>query len=249
METIGYQLRAARARKSLTVDQAAQATKVKLEYLLALEADKFDEIPAPIYVKSYLKIYGDYLGLDGRAISDQYARDAGGIQRHLPQVEPNANSPVRAPERLLITPPMIGFAILIIALLIGVVATNWWRGRNPTPKTTATKTSPQAPREFFAEPRLNNDIIPLPSHATDVVHVLSVEAYRPLRVKVIADGQTKFDGQLAAGKSQEFAAKQFRLELSDSAAANVAFDGKWQARLGRDGEPVAKDFPPPGAAR
>ena len=40
--SIGTQLRQAREAQSLSLDQAAQATHIRLHYLEALEADKFE---------------------------------------------------------------------------------------------------------------------------------------------------------------------------------------------------------------
>lgn len=43
--SIGTQLRQAREAQSLSLDQAAQTTHIRLHYLEALEADQFESLP------------------------------------------------------------------------------------------------------------------------------------------------------------------------------------------------------------
>lgn len=74
METIGQQLRAARERKKITLEAAAQATKIKGEHLASLEANQFDDIEAPVYVKGFIKIYARFLGIEERPLVDAYLR-------------------------------------------------------------------------------------------------------------------------------------------------------------------------------
>lgn len=74
METIGQQLRAARERKKITLEAAAQATKIKGEHLASLEANQFEDIEAPVYVKGFIKIYARFLGVEEKPLVDAYLR-------------------------------------------------------------------------------------------------------------------------------------------------------------------------------
>src|SRR4029077_3582041 len=68
----GTSLREARLRKGLDFPEAEHATKVRGRYLRALEDEEFDALPAPTYVKGFLRTYADYLGLDGQLYVDEY---------------------------------------------------------------------------------------------------------------------------------------------------------------------------------
>jgi cytoskeleton protein RodZ len=72
--SIGSQLRAAREKKSLTRSQVAAATRMKVQTVEALEADDYKQIPAPIYAKGFLKSYAELVGLDVKALLDEYMR-------------------------------------------------------------------------------------------------------------------------------------------------------------------------------
>ena len=73
---IGARLRGARERAGLTIAQAAQRLHVSSEALEALEAERFEALGAPIYVKSYLHRYAALLGEPQEALDAQLASSA-----------------------------------------------------------------------------------------------------------------------------------------------------------------------------
>lgn len=73
-ETLGARLKAARLRKSATLSQAAEATRIKSSQLGLMEADRFGEVGAAVYVRGFLRLYGEYLGLDAEALVQEYRR-------------------------------------------------------------------------------------------------------------------------------------------------------------------------------
>jgi cytoskeleton protein RodZ len=62
--SIGTTLRQAREAQSMSLDQVAQATHIRLHYLEALEADQFDRLPSSAQLRGFLRAYGDYLKLN-----------------------------------------------------------------------------------------------------------------------------------------------------------------------------------------
>lgn len=74
MEEIGRRLRAAREAKGITLEQAEEDTKIRRKYLQALEAGREVDIPGEVYLKGFLRSYGNYLGLNGTALVDEYKR-------------------------------------------------------------------------------------------------------------------------------------------------------------------------------
>lgn len=72
MQTIGQRLRATREQRKATLSQAAEATRVKSTQLEMIEADQFDKLGAPIYAKGFLRLYGEFLGLDPEALVRAY---------------------------------------------------------------------------------------------------------------------------------------------------------------------------------
>ncbi len=64
MDTLGNQLEEARKKKGVTLREASEATKIRMEYLTQFESDEFDIALPPIYQRGFIKIYARYLGED-----------------------------------------------------------------------------------------------------------------------------------------------------------------------------------------
>ncbi|RLD12181.1 MAG: hypothetical protein DRI44_01515 [Chlamydiae bacterium] len=71
-ETIGEIIKRTRLQKGIEIEKASANTKLKIQYLHAIENNDFDTMPAPIYAKNFIRIYANYLGLDGVEISKKY---------------------------------------------------------------------------------------------------------------------------------------------------------------------------------
>lgn len=63
-ETLGKRLKAMRAATGLTLSELAAKTKIRKAHLAAFEADAYDQLPAPMYARQYLKTYARALGGD-----------------------------------------------------------------------------------------------------------------------------------------------------------------------------------------
>ena len=72
MPEIGATLREARQRRKVDVYEAETHTKIRAKYLRALEEEEWDLLPGPTYVKTFLRTYGEYLGLDAKLLVEEY---------------------------------------------------------------------------------------------------------------------------------------------------------------------------------
>ena len=72
MADIASQLRAARTDAGIDIATAEYATKIRSKYLRALESGDWAALPEETSAKSFLRTYGDYLGLDGRALVEVF---------------------------------------------------------------------------------------------------------------------------------------------------------------------------------
>ena len=127
MPEIGESLREARMRARIDVSEIEAKTKIRAKYLRALENEEWGLLPGPTFVKSFLRTYAQALGLDGKALVEEYR-----LHHESPTdtaLEPIASSPRRArahppgggrppggPSRAYMA--LVGFVVLIIILLI-----------------------------------------------------------------------------------------------------------------------------------
>lgn len=75
--SIGATLRDARRRYGLEVREVEERTKIRARYIRALENEDWETLPAPAYVRGFLRTYGQLLGLDGDMLADEYRRTYG----------------------------------------------------------------------------------------------------------------------------------------------------------------------------
>ena len=93
---IGERLEEARKRKGLSIREAAEATKIRGDFLLEMEDNSFD-IPLPqIYIRGFLKNYARFLKLDPNKILTDYDAQMLGRRNQVA-----ATSATRCPEQRL----------------------------------------------------------------------------------------------------------------------------------------------------
>jgi cytoskeletal protein RodZ len=63
-ESTGSRLRKERLARGLSLQDVAQATRIRPEHLAALESDDFSQFPSHAYGRGFLTIYGRHLGVD-----------------------------------------------------------------------------------------------------------------------------------------------------------------------------------------
>ena len=105
MPEIGETLRETRMRRRIDMTEVETATKIRAKYLRALENEEWDLLPGPTFVKTFLRTYADYLGLDSRLLVEEYKQrfERPGPQDLLPFSARSAGR--RPPRRSPVIPP------------------------------------------------------------------------------------------------------------------------------------------------
>jgi cytoskeletal protein RodZ len=176
VDAIGQHLRAAREKKRISLSQAAAKTHIKIQHIEALEREDFGRIPAPTYVKGFIRMYAEFLDIDAAPLVKAY------VDHHAPKgrssIIPDNSSPPAAdtpssprawPWRawlaqaraLLVKVPWrrIGVAVAIaLTLSVAVVGLSRWvsKARQQRAETTvveAPKPLRRTPLAIAQEPR------------------------------------------------------------------------------------------------
>lgn len=106
MPTIGQRLKAAREAQRLTLEQAFEATRIRVVYLRALEEDNLSVMPSPVQARGYLRNYAEYLGLDLTRLleevraSQQVEAEVIGPADETPAAPPPQDIPLHTPPPL-----------------------------------------------------------------------------------------------------------------------------------------------------
>lgn len=73
MQTIGERLEEARKKKGISIREAAEATKIRGDYLSRFESNQFDINLTELYVRGFLRTYAQFLRLPADRIINDYA--------------------------------------------------------------------------------------------------------------------------------------------------------------------------------
>jgi cytoskeleton protein RodZ len=144
--SIGQRLRAGRERAGLSVAASAEKLHLDPKVIEALEADRFTELGAPVYVRGHLRRYADFVGEPGAELVARYTaqRESRPPPPDLTQVP---HPELRSDPRRLVT-PLTGLscaAVLAVAI--------WWvlAGSKPRPTHGDTQPTPTAEQVAAAQ--------------------------------------------------------------------------------------------------
>jgi len=73
-EVTGAALQQIREARGLSLRQIASVTKIGVRFLEYIEQDRFEFLPAAVYLRGFLQEYARQVGLEPRAVADAYLR-------------------------------------------------------------------------------------------------------------------------------------------------------------------------------
>jgi cytoskeleton protein RodZ len=147
---IGSSLREARQRRGIELAEAADATMIRSRYLEALEDERFEVLPEGPYLRSFLREYAEFLGLDGDVLVSEWMLQFGAIRP-----DPGWPEPPRVGrfDLLLSDPARRRGALVFLALVAAGVGV--WRlgGSSPTTVRSAAPPERASPSSIPAAPK------------------------------------------------------------------------------------------------
>jgi cytoskeleton protein RodZ len=215
MPEIGSTLREARMRAKIDITEVEHATKIRAKYLRALENEEWNLLPGSTFVKSFLREYAKYLGLDGRLLVEEYKlRFERPSEQELAPISPNLGRDRRSGSMRsgAIAPRWAITGVLLLVLLVALwaVGSIGGGGHGSTASVSSTPTtSHPAQRRAHARttpattpPRTSVQIVP-----TATVYVCLVDEHG----KVLIPGSTFGAGQ----QVPTYHARSMRLTLGN----------------------------------
>jgi len=73
--SVGSRLKKAREKLGLSIDDIKNKSKIKKNYLLALENDNFEKLPGEVYTKVYIRGYAKIVGIEPQDILTEYENE------------------------------------------------------------------------------------------------------------------------------------------------------------------------------
>ncbi len=119
---LGERLIAAREARELTLAVVAHKLRLSAATLKALESDRFEDLPEPIFVRGYLRAYARLLGMDTEVFVVEYDRL---VDTSEPVLEPTSGIRRRSPTRARY---LRGATVLLVVVAVVMLGT-WWYSR------------------------------------------------------------------------------------------------------------------------
>ncbi len=135
---VGTLLRETREGLRLSLEDVAAGTRIRLTYLLAIEASRPEDLPSRPFTLGYIRAYAEFLGLDGPAAIARFKSD-----------EPDLDLSLRAPIGVHHEARRRSLALVIVSLLVVGAVVAWNIGRRspkrPDTPSAHTFTTPGRP--------------------------------------------------------------------------------------------------------
>jgi len=112
----GELLRLAREARKISIESVAERLHLAVEIIQALEKAEYTKLPAPTYIRGYLRSYAIYVGIDGDKLVDEYNLIVGDMPPDLVlEAIPSAPQPGRKPDStIVILSIVVGVALLVL---------------------------------------------------------------------------------------------------------------------------------------
>ena len=244
MGSLGVYLRELRSAKDVSLDEVTRATRVGRAHLEALEAEDLPSLPAPVFVKGFIRAYCEFLQTDPAEALSRY-RDLIGERTYTSPgpLEPRATGIGRGPV----------FVSVILLLVLGTALFILNSGRNgssrpsragPSPTATAPAPAPAAP--VATPPAAAAAPVPTPAAAPappatpaaarPAGQRLVVKATEPTWIRVQMDGTRSVEELLPAGATREWSAeKRFILTVGNAGGISLELNGRALPPVGAPG--------------
>jgi cytoskeleton protein RodZ len=122
MSSFGETLRRERELRQISLREIAEATKINLRYLDALERDDFRHLPGGVFNKGFVRAYAQFIGIDPETMVTAYLDEERRQQARVARV---GAQPAPAPEAEIPARSLgarVWFTALVIVLILVVLA-------------------------------------------------------------------------------------------------------------------------------
>ena len=266
LETIGKYLKSKREARNVTLEEIAEATKIRKAILEAIENDRQDLIPPRVFAQGFLKSYASYLELDESDVIKRYQETLEELEVKNDEEEIASQQP---PQKVL-TPTRI-----LVLFIIFILALASWFFKSPQEKEKVSpfkdthkkesaellKPSPVTKPETAKEESEGNVIevkeeSGLPAEGEEISSVKEAEVIEieQMVLKVVAIEETWIKFQLDQNESFEVSLKpgelfrvkakeKFNLKIGNAGGVELFFNEKPLGNPGKLGEVIDLTLP------
>jgi len=234
MDTPGKLLKAEREKQQKSLEELANALRIRQDFLEAVENGNYGIIPGEVFVKGYIRAYADYLGLNSDYILKLYRKQTAKTA----PVESKAD--IANKRKFPVYKAVLIFAgSILIAVFLFIFINH--KDEEPVGQSVAEPVVEQP--EVIEEPKI------IPEEKQEEI-TLEITATEPTWILVAADGGSPAERMLYPGDTVSLkAAETFSVKIGNAAGVKLVFNGRSMDNLGSRGEVITLVLPEKENAR
>jgi len=235
-ESFGTWLRRQREGREIELRTIAETSKISLRYLQALESDRFDVLPAPVFAKGFLRQYAGFVGLDPEEVVNFFMAARRSAEQ---DAGPDLAAPV--PRRRGTAWIFVAGAAVLAAVLVLVIA--WMARLSDASRDASQERAPEESMPRPATPRPEPPLAPapptpaLPALPPPVTEIVPAPPARPVSVtldfigncwvEVWLDGVATVAEMRVQGESLQLGAERLvEVKLGDPSMVQAEVNGR-----------------------
>ena len=131
MKKVGQVLSEERVKRKITLEQVVHHTKIRKEFIIAIEANEFEKLPAAPFVKGFLHTYSEFLRMDPDVVLAMLRRDFKTGEKG--EIIPREYLKPISRKKVLFTPKFAAAAsgVTFLCVILLYAGFFWWRLRQP----------------------------------------------------------------------------------------------------------------------
>lgn len=252
MSSVGEILKNTREAKGITIEQVAEATSIRMLYLVAIENEQFNLVPGEVYLKGFIRNYANYIGLNGPAMVERYKEQVEANKKHEHSLPPQSQE-VAEPQktsiiskkkaeasrnnscviksffsRIMTKNLILALSCIVALLFLGYFISGFFfddkgTDNNKINNAVSTQSALKKPKESTVLKDKGGVYAVKDAANIEVKVVYSAECW----TEAYADGKEAFVGIMSNGKSISWSAdKELVIKLGNVRAAKITCNGQ-----------------------
>jgi cytoskeletal protein RodZ len=227
MNSVGQELKKERELRGVSLKEIADTTKINMRYLRALEEDNFDMLPGNFFIKSIIKAYAGYIGLDEDVILDHFHHTIQTKKEEIEEQPREETAPTEVPRKFKLFLRIAGYSIILITAFFIIFFLV--KGKNSVSISESTSTTELLFQSKFSDLILNS------INPSDGM-ILEMTFHQETWIEIFTDGKLYYSGLKHPGEQLfSTAENEFLIHLGNAGGFTYSINGV-------PGEPLGKPW-------
>ncbi len=154
----GQMLKTAREAQNITIEAVSKHLHLTVPTIVSIEEDQYQNMPAPVYVRGYLRRYAQFVNLSPEEVLKAYQENVEVKSKVLEEIPNYAQKKTVTSSHIAIRFLTYGIAVILL-ILVGL----WWKGgdrieKNPAiPNETKVQSPTMTPLKTESAPSTEQD--------------------------------------------------------------------------------------------